>query len=150
MTLPLTQFKGHNSKSINTRVMVLAFCMSSNVGENLYEVSWRYLERFMSYRADTTISQSLLFSISKGHNSKNAQSRVMVLTLCISSHNALYLCKVSWKYLKRSLIYRAGQKQYVSQYYGKGGGGGRHNHLRSLWAVVMRIQISRWQVIINR
>ena len=24
--------KGHNSKSINTRVMVLAFCMSSNVG----------------------------------------------------------------------------------------------------------------------
>ena len=24
--------KGHNSQSINTRVMVLAFCMSSNVG----------------------------------------------------------------------------------------------------------------------
>ena len=28
----LQNSKGHNSKSINTRVMVLAFCMSSNVG----------------------------------------------------------------------------------------------------------------------
>ena len=28
----LQSSKGHNSKSINTRVMVLAFCMSSNVG----------------------------------------------------------------------------------------------------------------------
>ena len=31
--------KGHNSKSINTRVMVLAFCMLSDVGKYLYEVS---------------------------------------------------------------------------------------------------------------
>ena len=28
----LQSSKGHNSKSINTRVVVLAFCMSSNVG----------------------------------------------------------------------------------------------------------------------
>ena len=73
----------------------------------LYEVSWRYLERFLSYRADTTISQKLLFSISKGHNSKNTQPRVTALALCTSSHVALYLCKVSWKYLKRFLSYRA-------------------------------------------
>ena len=128
----LQSSKGHNSKSINIRVMVLAFCMLSNVGKYLYEVSWRYLERFLSYRADITISQNLLFSISKGHNSKNTQSRVTVLALCTSSHVALHLCKVSWKYLKRFLNYRAdtilwqtdgrtdrqpGQKQYVSQPY---------------------------------
>ena len=35
----LQSSKGHNSKSINTRVMVLAFCTSSNVGKYLYEVS---------------------------------------------------------------------------------------------------------------
>ena len=99
--------KGHNSRNINIRVMVLVFCMSSNVGKYLYEVSWRYLERFLSYRADTTVSQNLLFSISKGHNSKNKQSTVWVLALCTSSHVALHLCKVSWKYLKRFLSYRA-------------------------------------------
>ena len=56
---------------------------------------------------DTTISQNLLFSFSKGHNSKNTQSRVAVLALCTSSHVALHLCKVSWKYLQRFLSYRA-------------------------------------------
>ena len=35
----LQSSKGHNSRSINTRVMLLAFCMSSNVGIYLYEVS---------------------------------------------------------------------------------------------------------------
>ena len=35
----LQSSKGHNSKSINTRVMVLAFCMSTNVGKYLYKVS---------------------------------------------------------------------------------------------------------------
>ena len=105
----LQSSKGHNSKSINTRVMVLAFCTSSIVGKYLYEVSWRYFERFLSYRADTTIWQNLLFSISKGHNSKNTQSRVTVfktLAFCTSSHVALHLCTVSWKYLKRFLSYR--------------------------------------------
>ena len=31
----------------------------------------------------------------------------MVLALCMSSHVALHLCKVSWKYLKQFLSYRA-------------------------------------------
>ena len=61
----------------------------------MYEVSIRYLERFLTNRADTTISQNPLFSISKGHNSKNTQSRVTVLVLCMSSYVALHLCKVS-------------------------------------------------------
>ena len=103
----LQSSRGHNSKSLNTRVMVLVFCTSSNVGKYLYEVSWRYFERFLSYRADTTISQNLLFSISKGHNSKNMQSIVTVLAFCTSYHVALHLCKDSWKYLKRFLSYRA-------------------------------------------
>ena len=50
---------------------------------------------FLSYRADTTISQNLQFSISKGHNSKSTQSRVTILALCTSSHVALHLFKVS-------------------------------------------------------
>ena len=35
----LQSSKGHNSKHIYPRVMVLAFCMSCNVGYYLYEVS---------------------------------------------------------------------------------------------------------------
>ena len=137
----LQSSKGHNSKSINTRVMVLAFCMYSNVDYYFCEVSWRYLERFLSYRADTTISQNLLFSISKDHNSKNMQSRVTILALCTSSHHvALHLCKVSWKYLKRFLSYWADtilwQTDGRTDDQGKnnmspnlrGGGGGRHNN----------------------
>ena len=91
----LQSSKGYNSKSINTRVMDLALCTSSNVVKYLYEVSCRYLEWVLSYRADMTISQNLLFSISKDHNPKNMQSRVTVLVLCTLSHFALHLCKVS-------------------------------------------------------
>ena len=35
----LQSSKGDNSKSINTSVMILAFCTSSNVGKYLNEVS---------------------------------------------------------------------------------------------------------------
>ena len=102
------------------------------------------LNSFLIYRADTTISQNLLFSISKGHNSKNTQSRVMVLALCTSSHVALHLCKVSWKYLKQFLSPRAdtilwqtdtdGQTTRAKTIclptlWGRGGGGGRHNQI---------------------
>ena len=102
-----TRFCLRNCYLQSSRVMVLAFYTFTNVGKYLYEVSWRYLEQFLSYRADTTISQNLLFSISKGHNFKNTQSRVTVLVLCTSSHVALHLCKNSWKYLERVLSYRA-------------------------------------------
>ena len=51
----LESSKGHNSKAINTRVMVLVFCTSSNVGYYLYEVPRRYLEQFSSYGADTVL-----------------------------------------------------------------------------------------------
>ena len=50
---------------------------------------------------------ALLFSISKDYNYENTQSKVTILALCTLSHVALHLCKVSWKYLKRFLSYRA-------------------------------------------
>ena len=36
----------------------------------MYEVSWRYLEWFWSYRADTILSQKLILTKFKGNNSK--------------------------------------------------------------------------------
>ena len=94
----LQSSKGDNSKSINTRVMVLAFCMKVHEG---------ILNVFLVTEQTQPISQNLLFSISKGHNSKNMQSRVTVLALCTLSQVALPLYKVSWKYLKRFWSYRA-------------------------------------------
>ena len=59
--------------------------MLVNICRKLHE---GILNVFLSYRADTTISQNLLFSISKGCNSENTQSRVTVLVLyiCIKFH----------------------------------------------------------------
>ena len=42
----------------------------------------------------------------KGHNSVKTVDGVMVLNLCISSDNALYLYQVSRKYLKGSQSYQ--------------------------------------------
>ena len=40
--------------------------------------------------------QKLLFEMfKKGHNAKIIQDRVIVLALCILTHDVLYLCKVS-------------------------------------------------------
>ena len=50
------------------------------------------------YRADTTISQNLLFSISKGHNSKirntelwflRSARRLMLLYICVKNHETI-------------------------------------------------------------
>ena len=83
------------TQKVSIQVMVLAFCLSSNFGLYLYEVSWRYLECFLRYREDTTISQNLLFSISKGHNSKFlihnpvislSAGCLMLLYICVKFH----------------------------------------------------------------
>ena len=47
------------------------------------------------------------FQFQRAITRKKTQSRVTVLAFCKSSHVALHLCKVSWKYLKRFLSYRA-------------------------------------------
>ena len=45
---------GHNSRSRLTRVTVLVFCTSSHDVIHLCDVSSKYLERFSTYRADTS------------------------------------------------------------------------------------------------
>ena len=47
--------KGNNSKSMQSRVTVPALCTSSHPPEHLFEVSWKYLKRFWSYRANTSL-----------------------------------------------------------------------------------------------
>ena len=51
-------FKGNNSTNELIRVMVLVVCRSSVDALYFYEVSWKYLERFSSYRADTIFWQT--------------------------------------------------------------------------------------------
>ena len=46
--------KGQSSKSRLTRVTVLVFCTSCHDGLDLCEVSSKYLERFLTYRAGTS------------------------------------------------------------------------------------------------
>ena len=66
--------KGHNSKTaIQLQFLHSESClMLVNVCINFYKT-------FSSHRADIIKLQYLLFSVSKDHNSKNRQSRVMVL-----------------------------------------------------------------------
>ena len=47
---------------------------------------------------------------SKGNNSKRRRARATVHVVCTSSHDALYWCEVSWKYLKRYQSYGADTK----------------------------------------
>ena len=46
-----------------------------------------------------------IYKITKGHDSVKYVDGVMVLVLCASSDNALYLYQVSRKYLKSFLSY---------------------------------------------
>ena len=95
--------------------------------------------------ADTTISQNLLFSISKGHNSKNTQSRnpelrflcsaccLMLLYICVKFHENIsnvFGVTERTRFCDRQTDRRPEQKQDVSQPYG-GAGGGRHKYKRN-------------------
>ena len=126
----LRSSKGHNSKSINTRVMVLAFCTSSNVVKYLYE---GILKSFWVTERTRPYHKIYYFQFQRAITPKICNPESRVLVLCKTFHVALHLCKVSWKYLKWFLSYRAdtilwqtdgwtdrrpGQKQYVSQPYG--------------------------------
>ena len=93
--------KGYNSKSIKSRVMVLALCMSSNIDWYLYEVSWRKLEQFSSFRVETILWRTKF----KGNNLKSIHARVMVLILCTSSNVDWYFMKIAWTVFKSSSRY---------------------------------------------
>ena len=59
--------KGYNSVNNVGRVTVLVLCTLSDDALHLYQVLWKYLYWFQSYRADTISA----LKISKGHNSVN-------------------------------------------------------------------------------
>ena len=99
----LENTKGNNSAKNVGWVNVVNLCMSSGHVLYLCKVSWNYLERYQSYRADT-IS---IWKITKGKNSAKNVGWVNVVNLCMSSGHVLYLCKVSWNYLERYQSYRA-------------------------------------------
>ena len=94
--------KGNNSAKNVGGVTVVDLWTSSVHALYFYQVLWNYLKRYQSYRADT-IS---ILKISKGNNSAKNVGGVNVVNLCTSSGHALYLCQVSWNYLKRYQSYR--------------------------------------------
>ena len=83
-------------------VTVLYLCMSSGHALYLCQISWNYLERYQSYRADTTS----ILKITKGNNSAKNVGGVSVVNLCTSSGHALYLYQVLWNYLEQYQSYR--------------------------------------------
>ena len=95
--------KGNNSARNVGGVTVINLCTSSGHALYLCQVSWNYLERYQSYRADT-IS---IWKITKGNNSAKNVGGVTVVYLCTSSGHALYFNQVLWNYLKRYQSYRA-------------------------------------------
>ena len=98
----LENTKGNNSAKNVGWVNVVNLCMSSGHVLYLCQVSWNYLERYQSYRADT-IS---IWKITKGKNSAINVGGATVVNLCVSSGHALYLCQVSWNNLERYQSYR--------------------------------------------
>ena len=95
--------KGNNSAKNVGRVTVINLCTLSGHALYLCQVSWNYLERYQSYRADT-IS---ILKITKGNNSAKNVDGVTVFYLCSLSGHTLYFYKVLWNYLKRYQSYRA-------------------------------------------
>ena len=95
--------KGNNSAKNVGGVNVVNLCPSSGHALYLCTVSWNYLERYRSYRADTISIRK----ITKGNNSAKNVGGVTVFYLCTSSGHASYFYQVLWNYLKRYQSYRA-------------------------------------------
>ena len=95
--------KGNNSAKNVGGVTVLYLCTSSGHALYLYQISWNYLERYQSYRADTTS----ILKITKGNNSQKNVGGVIVINFCMSSGHDLYLYQVLWNYLEGYQSYRA-------------------------------------------
>ena len=95
--------KGNNSAKNVGGVTVLDLCTSSDHALYLCQVSWNYLERYHSCRADTISIRK----ITKGNNSAKNVDGVTIVYLCTSSGHASYLSQVLWNYLKRYQSYRA-------------------------------------------
>ena len=79
--------------------MVLALCM-------MFYICVKFHHNIIN-GIEVTERKLLFEKFKKGHNAKIIQARIIVLVLCILTHDVLYLCKVSWKYHKRYSSYRA-------------------------------------------
>ena len=95
--------KENNSAKNVGGVNIVNLCMSSGHALYLCQLSWNYLERYQSYRADTISIRK----ITKGNNSPQNVGGVTVVNLCTLSGHALYFYQVLWNYLKRYQNYRA-------------------------------------------
>ena len=95
--------KGNNSAKNVGGVNIINLCTSSGHALYLCQLSWNYLERYQSYRADTISIRK----ITKGNNSAKNVGGVTVVDLCMLSGHALYFYQVLWNYLKRYQCYRA-------------------------------------------
>ena len=95
--------KENNSKIVQTSATVLVFCTLSDNAQYFCKVSWKYLERVLSYGADTNIPLSNF----KGNNTKTVWIRVTIIVFC-TSLMMFYICmKFRIKYLEQFSSYRA-------------------------------------------
>ena len=89
--------KRHNSVKSVGCVVVLVLCISSDNTLYLYQVSMKCLLWFMINRTDMIFKLKII----KGHNYLRANvSAVMVLNLCTSSDDAVYLYRNSRYFLR--------------------------------------------------
>ena len=96
-------YRGNKSPKNVGGVNVVNLCTLSGHALYLWHVSWNYLERYQSYRADTISIRK----ITKGNNSAKNVGGKTVVNLCMASGHALYSYQVLWNYLERYQCYRA-------------------------------------------
>ena len=130
----LQSSKGHNSKSINARVMVLAFCISYNVGKYLYKFHEGILKGFWVTERTRPYRKIYYFHFQRAITPKirnpelrflRSACRLMLLYICVKFHeNTSYSFRVTeqtW-FCDRQTDGQTdrwpGEKQYVSQHYG--------------------------------
>ena len=97
--------KGHKTEK-NVEGVTVQFTIKVWSYFYLYQVSWNYLKRYQSYRADT-ISMP---EVKKGNNSAKNISGVTSFNLCKMAGHSLHLYQVSWNYLERYQSYIIQQK----------------------------------------
>ena len=95
-TISLQKFtKRHNSVKIWVALRHGGLWTLSDNAIHLYQVSWKYLEAFMRYWAETNSWRNF----TKGHNPMKNVGGVTVLNVCTSSDHALYFLKgylINW------------------------------------------------------
>ena len=75
--------------------MVLRLCTSYYCALHMYEVSWKYLKRFLRYRADTCMEEMTIFNIQRAITLKVGKQELrfmcsachlMVFNICVKFH----------------------------------------------------------------